>query len=102
MSVESPILRHPRQSTKPKRVIRFSRFERNIGDKFELEWSAVLLLHDCQGIDYPSPFQIPYSADQVTDLVDRLARTRWADAVADDWTKGNRAQRRQTGCGFLA
>lgn len=35
-----------------------------------------------------TPFQIPYDADQVTDLRGRLARTRWADAVTDDWSMG--------------
>ncbi|TPJ56734.1 epoxide hydrolase N-terminal domain-containing protein, partial [Mesorhizobium sp. B2-6-7] len=35
-----------------------------------------------------TPFQIPYDADQAADLRSRLARTRWADAVTDDWTMG--------------
>ncbi|WP_083635719.1 epoxide hydrolase N-terminal domain-containing protein [Rhizobium gallicum] len=35
-----------------------------------------------------TPFQIPYDADQAADLRGRLARTRWADAVTDDWTMG--------------
>ncbi|TIT40224.1 MAG: epoxide hydrolase, partial [Mesorhizobium sp.] len=35
-----------------------------------------------------TPFQIPYDADQTADLRSRLARTRWADAVTDDWTMG--------------
>ncbi|WP_395334717.1 epoxide hydrolase family protein [Novosphingobium sp. BL-8H] len=34
------------------------------------------------------PFQIPYDAEQVADLQVRLARTRWADAVSEDWTMG--------------
>lgn len=35
-----------------------------------------------------APFQIPYDADQTADLRSRLSRTRWADAVTDDWTMG--------------
>src|SRR5207344_869006 len=48
-------------------------------------------------------FRVEIGADAVTDLRDRLARTRWAEAeTVDDWSQGLPLAYTQELCGYWA
>ncbi|MGO4418731.1 epoxide hydrolase N-terminal domain-containing protein [Streptomyces sp. MCAF7] len=44
--------------------------------------------YDTPTNDTPTPYTIDVPDTELTDLRERLARTRWADSVADDWQRG--------------